>query len=945
MDSQPETFYVTGGTVGPVAPSYVTRKADADLHDALTRGDFCYVLTSRQMGKSSLAVRATDRLIEDGATVATLDLSIIGSNNVTPEQWYNSLLARLGEELDLDAELTRAWKAHPERSPVLRWWHALRDVALDRIPGRLTLFIDEIDAVRSLPFATDEFFAALRACHNERARDSRWERLTVCLLGVASPSDLIQDPRTTPFNIGQRIELADFTAEEAAPLANGLGLRRDPDRARRLLDRILHWTAGHPYLTQRLCRAVAEDPTAQGSSDVDRHCRSLFLDPRARERDDNLLFVRDRLLRATDPDQPAHNSALDLYDRVRRRQRVPDREADPRVEALRLSGVTRVDDGLLRVRNRIYVHVFTPAWVAARRPPDLQRIRRRAAARGAFLATALLAPPLAAAAWYWDQRLRHVEQYFAHIVMRDGAPEGVYPLTSAQVRRRAVSLKLLRNGRAGPVRELQAIDAQGHLTARNPLGSAYLSGLVPSRQNSGITPECRWQYIRDSDGHVVFEKAFDVHGRLVWNFLYTQSPQQTATATNDNGKNQAKANAGPPTVEFTGVHIDERGYVTKAPGTRAAYVKFQRFASGPQRGRDHIVRYYDAESQPQPDHDGAYGELRDFDGPGPVTRITYLGPDGRPTWLPEGVAGQTFQRDTRGNIDRTTYFGPDGRASRHNDGFVVIQRTYDDRDNPREFTYLDEAGRLTPDNDGCARWTADYDDLGRRIAVAFFAPNGRRIAHPDGYAALRSTYDERGNKTADAYLGPDGRPTRQKRGYASARYTCDLRGNQINVAYFDEAGHPTHDANGIARWTAEYDDHDRRTLLTTFDLAGQPTPDANGRTSTRSRYDERGNPIEEAYLNEHGRHTPDNDGVARWTATYDDLGQRTLQTFFDAAGAPTLGPEGSAAIADRHDDQGRLCPFREPQMSSDRGSSGTFNLQPLCDRSLVGSGWPISSTS
>src|SRR5439155_5069220 len=51
-------------------------------------------------------------------------------------------------------------------------------------------------------------------------------RLTFCLLGVASPSDLIQDTRTTPFNIGRRIELTDFTAEEAAPLAAGVG--REP---------------------------------------------------------------------------------------------------------------------------------------------------------------------------------------------------------------------------------------------------------------------------------------------------------------------------------------------------------------------------------------------------------------------------------------------------------------------------------------------------------------------------------------------------------------------------------------------------------------------------------------------------------------------------------------------------------------------------------------------
>src|SRR5262249_8957877 len=53
------------------------------------------------------------------------------------------------------------------------------------------------------------------------------KRLTFCLLGTATPADLIQDTRTTPFNIGKRIELRDFTNEEAAPLAAGLISRQD----------------------------------------------------------------------------------------------------------------------------------------------------------------------------------------------------------------------------------------------------------------------------------------------------------------------------------------------------------------------------------------------------------------------------------------------------------------------------------------------------------------------------------------------------------------------------------------------------------------------------------------------------------------------------------------------------------------------------------------------
>jgi len=185
--------------------------------------------------------------------------------------------------------------------------------------------------VRSLPFSTDEFFAAIRECYNRRAQDSAFERLTFCLLGVATPSDLIRDTRLTPFNIGKRIELTDFTGAEAAPLAAGLlpalnheereghekpeadrqGSRTGNDAAEgaALLQRVLYWTAGHPYLTQRLCHAAATETAAtpkskrpEGTrnpkSELDRHCAALFLSAQARERDDNLLFLRERLLTA-----------------------------------------------------------------------------------------------------------------------------------------------------------------------------------------------------------------------------------------------------------------------------------------------------------------------------------------------------------------------------------------------------------------------------------------------------------------------------------------------------------------------------------------------------------------------------------------------------------------------------------------------------------------------
>ncbi len=273
-----------------------------------------------------------------------------------------------------------------ELGPLQRWMQAIRQIILPRYMGQVVIFVDEIDAGRSLPFSTDEFFAGIREFYNRRTDDEELSRLSFCLLGVASPSDLIRDTRTTPFNIGRRIELHDFTEEEAAPLAWGLGREKRVGAA--LLKQVLYWTGGHPYLTQRLCQAVADaDPQSQSPNpqSVDRLSEELFFARRAKERDDNLLFVRERMLRS----EVDVAGLLSLYLQARHGKRVMDDETNPLVSVLRLSGITRVENGRLQVRNRIYERVFDREWAQANMPDAELRRQREAYRRGLLRATAV----------------------------------------------------------------------------------------------------------------------------------------------------------------------------------------------------------------------------------------------------------------------------------------------------------------------------------------------------------------------------------------------------------------------------------------------------------------------------------------------------------------------------------------------------------------------------
>ncbi len=244
------------GTIRLDSPFYLRRREDEALERCLNqRGSTVIVKGPRQSGKSSLLARAHALSRLKGQRSVYLDFQTFDA----------SQLENLGSTLRaLATRIARALKGTVRPADV---WDSeflghkgsfsafLEALLLDPDSSPIVLLLDEVDRLFDQPYRGD-FFAAVRGWHNNRATEEIWEGLHIVLAHATDPALWIENLNESPFNVGDRLRLSDFTRDQVADLNSRHG---SPLCTSEEVDGLIRLIGGHPYLVRQALHVLTTE--------------------------------------------------------------------------------------------------------------------------------------------------------------------------------------------------------------------------------------------------------------------------------------------------------------------------------------------------------------------------------------------------------------------------------------------------------------------------------------------------------------------------------------------------------------------------------------------------------------------------------------------------------------------------------------------------------------
>jgi serine/threonine protein kinase len=244
-----------GGAVPLDSQFYIERPSDDEFLSAIARHDsIVLVKGARQMGKTSLMARGLQQARRSGDRVILTDLQKLNSGHLeSVESLFRALAGSIADQLDLDIDIDQFWNS--KRGPSVNFERFLRREVLAKIPNRLVWGMDEVDRLFSCSFGS-EVFGLFRSWHNERSLDPSgpWQKLTMVIAYATEAHMFITDINQSPFNVGTRISLEDFSSDEFSTLNERYG---EPLVNSTEIADCFRLLGGQPYLTRRALNEMA----------------------------------------------------------------------------------------------------------------------------------------------------------------------------------------------------------------------------------------------------------------------------------------------------------------------------------------------------------------------------------------------------------------------------------------------------------------------------------------------------------------------------------------------------------------------------------------------------------------------------------------------------------------------------------------------------------------
>jgi DNA-binding SARP family transcriptional activator len=237
-----------GGAVPLDSAFYVVRPTDGEFRAAIARQDSIVLIKgARQMGKTSLLARGLHQAREAGARVVLMDFQKLDAAHLASvETLFLTLAQWMALQLDLEVLPHEVWNTGC--GPSLNFELYIRRHVLGQ-QRSIVWGLDEVDRLFTCDFGSD-VFALFRAWHNERALDPAgpWAGLLMAITYATEAHLFITDMNRSPFNVGTRLTLEDFTFDQVADLNRRYGspLKDDTEIAR-----FYRLVSGQPYLVRR----------------------------------------------------------------------------------------------------------------------------------------------------------------------------------------------------------------------------------------------------------------------------------------------------------------------------------------------------------------------------------------------------------------------------------------------------------------------------------------------------------------------------------------------------------------------------------------------------------------------------------------------------------------------------------------------------------------------